>query len=411
MIAAHMIAADPLVPADLTISLARERERPVLSPAEFDARTAALVRGVLDRRQSFGITRLGSVTRLDRVGLVVTQVVRPLALSNVVSQGKGLDPMRAAASGLMEALESWAGERIEPARLTTRAAIDMPGELRRLYAGSLLHRGDLGWDRIALRWIDGWDLFTDRCLPVPAALVDTAYTYPSPHPVAFPRSTTGLAAAATLHGAIVHAGLEVLERAGVAAATHEPHFFDRAQLASAAIDWPLSGQMLARIGAAGLIAGIWRVGAEHGLPIYWCHVVENEGTEEVAPLPGEGFGCDFTHDAALAKALMEACQARATAIAGAREDITRRFYPDRHDRSRLDGWRQQILGNSCHSPPPEVAAPGSPPEALDRLLRALESAGARAALVVPLFHLADPELHVIRLVVPPLRHVPAGVAS
>ncbi|GAB4065202.1 YcaO-like family protein [Ancylobacter sonchi] len=407
-----MIAADPLAPVGLTASLARERERPALSPAEIDARTAALVRGVLDRRHGFGITRLGSITRLDRVGLMVTQVVRPLALSNVVSQGKGLDPLRAAASGLMEALESWAGERIEPARLTTQAAIDMPGELRRLYAGSLLHRGDLGWDRIALRWIDGWDLFTDRWLPVPAALVDTVYTYPSPHPVAFPRTTTGLAAAATLHGAIVHAGLEVLERAGVAAVAHEPHFFDRARLAGSAIDWPLSARLLACLDAAGLAAGIWRVEAEHGLPIYWCHVVENEGTEEVAPLPGEGFGCDFTHDAALAKALMEACQARATAIAGAREDITRRFYPDRHDRGRLDGWRRQILGNAAHSTPPsEIAAPGSPSEALDRLLRALESAGAKAALVVPLFDLPDPELHVIRLVVPPLRHVPAGVLS
>ncbi|GLK85753.1 YcaO-like family protein [Ancylobacter defluvii] len=406
-----MIAGDPLSPASLIVSLAHERARPALSPAEINARTAALVRGVLDRRHRFGITRLGSITRLDRTGIVVTQVVRPLALSNVVSQGKGLDPWRAAASGLMEALESWAGEQIEPARLTTRAAIDMKGDLRRLYAGSLVHRGDPGWDRIALRWIDGWDLFTDRCLPVPAALVDTVYTYPSPHPVAFPRTTTGLAAAGTLHGAIIHAGLEVLERAGVAAAAREPHFFDRSQLASSAIDWPLSAHVLARLDEAGLVAGIWRVEAEHGLPIYWCHVVEKEGTEEVAPLPGEGFGCDFTHDAALAKALMEACQARATAIAGAREDITRSFYPERHDRRRLDGWRRQILARTCPSSPPrEVMAPGGAPEALDRLLRALERAGAHAALAVPLFHLPDPEIYVIRLVVPPLRHVPVGVA-
>lgn len=406
-----MITADPLTPAGLVASLARERARPALSPAESDARTAALVRGVLDRRHRFGITRLGSITRLDRTGIVVTQVVRPLALSNVVSQGKGPDPWRAAASGLMEALESWSGEQIDPARLTTRAAIDMEGELRRLYAGSLVHRSDPGWDRIALRWIDGWDLFTDRCLPVPAALVDTVYTYPSPHPVAFPRTTTGLAAAGTLHDAIIHAGLEVLERAGVAAVAHEPHFFDRAQLAGPAIGGPLSARLLARLDDAGLVAGIWRVEAEHGLPIYWCHVVEKEGTEEVAPLPGEGFGCDFTHDAALAKALMEACQARATAIAGAREDITRRFYPDRHDRSRIEDWRRRILGSAAHSTPPrEVTAPAGAAEALDRLLRALASTGAQAALVVPLFHLLEPEIYVLRLVAPPLRHVPAGMA-
>lgn len=406
------MTADPLSPLGVSGTLADECRQRAPAAEEAHARMRALVSGLLARRRQFGITRLGSITRLDRVGITVTQVVRPLALSNAVCQGKGLDPLRAAASGLMEALESWSSETIAPARLTSRAAIDMESELRTLYAGSLLNRGDPGWDRIALGWIDGWDLFTGRSRPVPAALVDTIYTYPSPHPVAFPRTTTGLAAGGTLHAAILHAGLEVLERASIADAARRPGFFARSQLDGAAIGWPLSAFLLGRIHAAGLVAGIWRVETDHGLPVYWCHVLENRGTAELAPLPGEGFGCDFTHDGALAKALLEACQARATAIAGTREDITRSFYPAQHDRAGLEAWRRRIVKVARPCPPPrEVAAPDGPSPALEPLLRALQKAGAKAALVVPLLRLDEPRVQVIRLVVPPLRHVPVPVTS
>ena len=77
-----------------------------------------------------------------------------------------------------------------------------------------------------------------------------------------------------------------------------------------------------------------------GLPIYWCHSWRTAQISEIVPLPAEGFGCDFTHDGALAKALMEACQARLAAISGAREDITRRSYPRDYDREHLAEWRR-----------------------------------------------------------------------
>ena len=55
-------------------------------------------------------------------------------------------------------------------------------------------------------------------VPAPLALVDTVYTLPSPHPVAFPRTTTGLAGGTSLLSAFIHAALEILEQAAVAAA-------------------------------------------------------------------------------------------------------------------------------------------------------------------------------------------------
>ena len=105
---------------------------------------------------------------------------------------------------------------------------------------------------------------------------------------------------------------------------------------------PASSKILADLRAADLMAGIWLVPAEHGLPTFHCHVIEGENHRELAPLPGEGFGCDFTHDRALAKALLEAAQARVTAISGTREDITRSSYPDRYERDRLADWRGNL---------------------------------------------------------------------
>lgn len=386
----------------------RLSEETVTSPRSA-ASTAALVRALLMQRHRFGITRLGAVTGLDRLGLPVAQAVRPAARSNAVSQGKGLNIMAAAASALMECLESWAGEDVAAERQFEAPAGALGEPVRALWALALSRGIDPAWDRVPLRWIEGWDLLAGCARPVPAAMVDTDYRYPSPHPALFPRTTTGLAAGTSLHGAVIHGALEVLERDATARAGRLPGFFDRFALDPRAVAWPGSADLIARLSAAGCVIGIWAVPSPHGLPIYWCHVLEADGAGALAPLPGEGFGCDVTHDAALQKALLEACQARATAIAGAREDITRRHYPDSHDRDHLARWRRFIAHPAAPlRAPTEIEPPTDAAGMLKHLLRALEAAGAGAALVVPLVSLTEPAVEVVRLVAPGLHHGPHG---
>ena len=219
-----------------------------------------------------------------------------------------------------------------------------------------------------------------------------------------PRTTTGLAAGSTILQAIIHAGLEILERDAVAEAHRTPHFFDRSQIDGNSICVGLSAEILKRIAAAKLVVGIWRVPANHPLPVYWCHLMENDADQELVPLPAEGFGCDFTHDGALARALLEACQARLAAISGAREDITRRSYPRDYDREHLAEWRQYLASPARSTCLPEDAGPRPVGGAmLDLLLDGLEAAGAQAAIVVPLFR-DEARIDVIRMVAPPLRH-------
>src|SRR5271155_3839226 len=57
-----------------------------------------------------GITRVGNVTGLDRIGIPVAVAVRPNSRSVSVSQGKGLDVAQAMTSALMEAVEGFHAE-------------------------------------------------------------------------------------------------------------------------------------------------------------------------------------------------------------------------------------------------------------------------------------------------------------
>src|SRR5580700_6499547 len=63
-----------------------------------------------------GITRLGNITGLDRIGIPVAIAVRPNSRSVSVSQGKGLELPQAMASALMEACEGFHAEEIGPCR-------------------------------------------------------------------------------------------------------------------------------------------------------------------------------------------------------------------------------------------------------------------------------------------------------
>ncbi|WP_262299666.1 YcaO-like family protein [Microvirga sesbaniae] len=366
-----------------------------------------LVKDLIRRRRDFGISRIGSISRLDRVRIPVIQVTRPLALSNAVTQGKGINYLQATISALMEALELWAGEVPCPNRINTTAA-ELGAKIGDLYDASTLAGAQPSWRAVQISWSQGWDLFRNEAMWVPLALVDTVYTVPAPHPDFFPRSTTGLGAGQSLYQALCKAALELLERDAVANAQRTHQFFDKTQVSPASVTNGLSAKLIKKIQEAGLLVGIWRVPAPHDLPIYCCHVMEGQGFNELAPLPGAGYACHFTHDEALAGALLEACQGRLTAIAGAREDITRNLYPIEHYRGQLAEWRDFLK-----APTNVIAVPELTNEkgvdcdrSTQRLVRALRNAGAKRAIVVPLYVEPPSRIHVIRMVAPGMRLAP-----
>jgi ribosomal protein S12 methylthiotransferase accessory factor len=381
----------------VTVLSGEQLERILAAPAQPPPDTWKTIRRILERKQDFGITRLGSITELDRIGIPVAQVVRPLSRSVSVNQGKGVTHGQAAISALMESLEGWASERIPTGRAELACFQAMNGQ------GHWSHLADDAHSDETIGWIRGWDLFSSRSVPVPLALVDTAYTIPSPHPAWLPRNTTGLAAGTSLRGAIEHASFEALERHARCAAMKTPHFFDRYQLDSRSVRAGTAGEIVGRLLSLGCSVGIWAIPTEHDLPVYWCNVMESDRQAPLAPWPAEGFGCDRTHDRALAKALLEACQSRLGIISAAREDIGGHLYRYQ-DTNTLSAWRRQLTIPGSAYPLPDGVALST-----DRLplpVEALRLAGAKAAIVVVLFSDETIPLHVVRVVTPPLETDP-----
>ncbi|HEV2559252.1 MAG TPA: YcaO-like family protein [Microvirga sp.] len=379
----------------LTAEDVQRRLRPSRAGRSVDQKE--LLDRLIRERFSYGITRIGCVTRLDRVGVPVIQVVRPEALSNAVVQGKGLTLEQAAASALMECLETWAGEQ-PPGAVEIASAENIGAEIAQLYSNATVADCPGDWSKQPIGWLFGWDLVQKRAVPVPRALVDTIYTEPSPHLRFFARTTAGLGAGWSMKQAVLQGILEILERHAVAAAKRLPRFFDNYQVDPGRVAGPRAMPVLERLDAAGLAVGAWLVPAAHGLPIYWCQVMENNPPVEILALPAEGYGCDFTHDGALAKALTEACQGRVTAISGAREDLIRDLYLQRVDRKELAIWQASL---TC---PPRYLEPASPhSNCLAIVAGAVEAArhaGAEAVIVVPLLADDDAHRYVVRVVAP-----------
>jgi ribosomal protein S12 methylthiotransferase accessory factor len=386
-----------MILAEQTLLDGEQLERILASAPNPPPDTLETIRRILQRKREFGITRLGSITELDRIGIPVVQAVRPLSRSVSVNQGKGVTYPQAAISALMESLEGWASEHISTER------VELAGFRSMNRQGYWSHLGNGGEFNETLAWIKGWDLLSSRAVPVPLALVDTAYTIPSPHPSWLPRNTTGLAAGTSWRGAIEHACFEALERHARCAALRVPHFFDRYQVDSRSVFAEAAGKIIDRLLSAGCSVGIWSIPTEHGLPVYWCHVMESELQAPLAPWPAEGFGCDRTHDRALAKALLEACQSRLGIISAAREDITGHIYHYQGTR-KLSAWRRQLAVSASLYPAAAESEAKTDPSALP--LEALRRAGARAVIVVALFSDESIPLHVVRVVTPPLETDP-----
>ena len=103
-----------------------------------------------------GITRLGNITGLDRIGIPVAMAVRPNSRSVSVSQGKGLDLPQAMASALMEACEGFHAEEIAPTRRLSYRAITA-GES--VVDPATLCAGGRPFDpNDAISWVEGHDL-------------------------------------------------------------------------------------------------------------------------------------------------------------------------------------------------------------------------------------------------------------
>ncbi|MDC0713181.1 YcaO-like family protein [Stigmatella sp. ncwal1] len=350
-----------------------------------------------------GITRVANVTGLDVVGVPVVMVCRPNSRSLAVFQGKGVDLASAQASGVMEAVEHYHAERIlSPLKLAsfqelrfTHALVDVESLPRASARDFHPH--------LRLLWIEGHELLSGTPVWLPFELVHTNYTLPfPPGSGTFLPSSNGLASGNHWMEALSHGLCEVVERDAVTLwFLSSAERRERSQLALETVADPECRQVLARFAEAGLEVAAWEVTSDVGIPVFLCALLEPvDSLRRVGSVLG--MGCHPAREVALRRALTEAAQVRLTAIAGSRDDLSRRYYA----RVRETPWLELLRAGMGTRPGRDFGEvptrkDASLEEALDWMLERLRGAGLNQVVVVDLTR-PEFQIPVVRVVIPGL---------
>jgi len=381
-----------------------EGARRVCSPARTWARLAPLL-------PVFGISRVADITGLDRIGIPVVTACRPNSRSLSVFQGKGTSLDAARVSAVMEAYETWCAESIDrPLRLASLDEMRFAHPIGEIEALPVATVEPLDPGR-PLLWIEAQDLIGGAAEWLPFELVHANYALPEPpHSQVFAATTNGLASGNTREEALLHALMEVIERDALTLWKLGPEAWrSTTAVRLETVADPVCRWLLDRFAAAAIDVAVFDVTSDLGIPAFMALIDDASGTTGAPEL---GSGAHPAPEVALARALTEAAQARATFIAGAREDI-----PDEdYDPAALAERRRAARGILAGLQPQRDFAAIASVEAasfaadIEATLAALQRAGLGRALAVdvgkPAFGLA-----VVRVVVPGLEAALEGPRS
>lgn len=367
-----------------------------LAPQE----TLARVRPLASR---MGITRLGTVTGLDRIGIPVTIAVRPNSRSFSVSQGKGSSLEQALASALMEAAELFHGEDLL-ARTRTASFEDLRRRALAIDPASLAGTGRALPAAQPIPWIEGFDLLRREPCWVPWEVVHTDYTATAPHSGEHLLSgTNGLASGNHLVEALTAAICELVERDAVAI-WHARDFFSRAstRLDAGSVDDAACRGLLHAYERARVLARVFDVTSDVGIPAFVCDL--SEEPDALLGLRGfRGAGCHPDRAVALSRALTEAAQIRLTHIAGNRDDILASAYAESADQRLGAALLYAAVDGSIPRHFRDVPSHASGDLAVDLgwVLQRLRAVGTERVVTVDLTR-PDLGIPVVRVVIPGL---------
>ena len=352
-----------------------------------------------------GITRLGNITGLDRIGIPVAIAVRPNSRSVSVSQGKGLDLPQAMASALMEACEGFHAEMIGPLRHASHCEI---AQHDTVVDPEALCPGIRSFDPDApIDWIEGYDLLRGELCWIPAEIVHCDYARPAPDGY-FLAGSNGLASGNHLVEA-VNAGLyELVERDALSLWLARPlreRVGRRLDLTS--VDDPDCAALIEKYAAARIAVGVWDITTDIGIAAFLCEITDRAPGDPQRPRRFHGSGCHADRGVALCRALAEAAQTRLTYITGIRDDLSPEEYAEQPNNEIRDALFAALA--RATEPAQFAAAPSFVADDLTTDLRwalgRLEAAGVERAIAVDLTR-ADFDIPVVRMIIPGLEWDP-----
>jgi ribosomal protein S12 methylthiotransferase accessory factor len=355
---------------------------------------------VLPKAKQIGITRIGNVTGLDRIGIPVTVAVRPNSRSFSVSQGKGLGLSQALASAVMEAIELFHGED-----LAERTVVASFRQLSRqtcvVSPAALCGTGIPLPDRTEIAWMEGYDLLGREPCWVPWEVVHTDYTLPTSHSGQhFLSGTNGLASGNHLAEAISSAICELVERDAIALwHAQDMRARSHCRVDVASITDEDCRSLLDLYETARIAPRLWDVTSDIGIPAFICDIPAETDDPSGGLRRYRGAGCHPNRAVALARAMTEAAQTRLTYIAGIRDDLLdyTESMTDRLGAALLDAMSQAAAARSFADAPnfdaDDVMAD------LRWELEQLRTVGLKRVVAVDLTR-PDFDIPVVRMVIP-----------
>ena len=351
-----------------------------------------------------GITRLGNITGLDRIGIPVAVAVRPNSRSVSVSQGKGFDLPQAMASALMEACEGFHAEEIGPGRLA--AYRDLAADATVVDPATLCGTGTPFDPAATISWTLGYDLLRREKCWVPAEIVHTDYTLEREG--YFLAGSNGLASGNHLIEAAIAAICELVERDSVALwHARSIRLQARRALDLASVDDPDCRALLDRYASAGFAVRVCDATTDIAVPAFLCQIRDRAPGDPRQLRRFQGSGCHPDRAIALARALTEAAQTRLTYIAGMRDDLLPARYREPANAEIADALFDALAREGDPVSFEAIAGFAADDLAHDLhwLLDRLREIGIARAIAVDLTR-ADFAIPVVRMVVPGLEGDP-----
>ena len=281
---------------------------------------------------AMGITRCADVTGLDSLGISTYCAIRPPALTLQVSNGKGLTPINAKVSALMEAIELYHAEYPIPEALCHTSLQTLHHE-----GVPAIHPDTLeGWrpERYftadtMLDWVEGEALLAGTPVWLPASSV---YFYDTDlYKVNFHNgSTNGLASGNHRIEAILHAFYEVIERDALFRLSVNGRLKIREKCKVINLKTISDARLrstLDRIEAANTKLVLLWIPSCVPLHTFWAVLLNREPFSPISVL-NMGYGTHACLDVAAVRAITEAAQSRLAFIHAAREDIRAAYTPN-----------------------------------------------------------------------------------
>jgi ribosomal protein S12 methylthiotransferase accessory factor len=279
-------------------------------------RVESLPSALLNAANYAGVSRLGAVTGLDRLGLPVWQAVRPCSRSISVHSGKGFTNQIAMSGALGEAIEAHASESWwKP---------DFEDDWASLPEASRSRSASDWWETAAdhqqtsLSWTIVEPL-AGKPLAIPTLAICNDFTRMRPEGLI--ASSSGQAAGRSRDDARIAGLLELVERDAFRA-WQDSSSFERStrQLTRSQIQDCQAGRMLHALAERGFAATFHALEAAVNIPVAVC-ILRDRHAGRDAPRVAIGSAARLDPGAALDAALLEAAQVRGTTISGSRDDM------------------------------------------------------------------------------------------